>query len=102
MDAVTPGLGADVDHGVAGPGGGRVEDAVRGRDADGHGVDQDVAVVGGMEVDLAAHRRDADAVAVTADAGHHARHQMPRLGVLRRAEAQRVEVRDRPRPHGER
>src|SRR3546814_3349973 len=44
VDAVAPGLGADVDHGFSNAGGGRIEDAVGRRDADGHGVDQDVAV----------------------------------------------------------
>ena len=101
MDAVAAGLGADIDHRIADARGGRIEDAVGRRDADGHGVDQDVAVVGGVEVGLAADRRDAHAVAVAADAGDHARHQMPRLGMRRIAEAQRVEVGDRPRAHGE-
>ena len=59
----------------------RIEDAVTGRDAHGHGVDQDVAVVGGVEIGLAAHRRNTHAVAVAADAGHHARHQVPRFGM---------------------
>ena len=83
------------------PGRGRVEDLVRLRDADGHRVDEDVAVVGGVEIDLAADRRDADAIAVAADARDHARDQVPRLGMIGPAEAQRVQVRDRPRAHGE-
>ena len=102
MDAVAPGLGADVDHrmadGVLGRG---VEDAVRRRHAHGHGVDQDVAVVGRIEGARAAHRRHPDAVAVAADAGDHAADQMAGPGVAGRAEAERVEARHRPRAHGE-
>ena len=101
MDAVATGLGADIDHRIADAGGGRIEDLVDRRDAHGHGVDQDVAVVGGMEVGLAADRRNAHAVAVARDAGHHARDEMARPGVLRVAEAQRVEVGHRPRAHRE-
>ena len=54
-----------------------------------------------MEVDLAADRRHAEGVAVAADAGDDAGDQMAGLGVVRRAEAQRVHRRDRPRAHGE-
>ena len=54
-----------------------------------------------MEVGLAADGRHADAVAVAADAGDHAGHQPPGLGVVGLAEAQRVQQRDRPRAHGE-
>ena len=55
---------------------------------DGHGVDQVVAVVAGIEGALAAHGGDADAVAVGADAGHDAGHQVPGLGMIGVAEAQ--------------
>ena len=54
-----------------------------------------------MEVGLAADRRDAHAVAVAADAGDHAGDEMPCLGMRGIAEAQRVQVGDRPRAHGE-
>ena len=47
VDAVAPGLGADIDDGIAGALGGRQEDLVRAREADAHRVDQNVAVVGG-------------------------------------------------------
>ena len=83
------------------PAGGRVEDLVGLRDADGHRVDEDVAVVGGIEIDLAADRRDADAIAVAADARDHAGDEVPRLGMIGPAEAQRVQIGDRPRAHGE-
>ena len=69
--------------------------------ADAHGVDQDVAVVGGVEGALAAHGRHADAVAVAADAGDHARDEVPGLGVAGLAEAERVKDGDRPGAHGE-
>ena len=83
------------------PVGGRVENLVGLRDADGHRVDEDVAVVGGVEIDLAADGRDADAIAVAADARDHAGDEVPRLGVIGPAEAQRIQVGDRPRAHGE-
>jgi hypothetical protein len=80
---------------------GRIEDLVGLRDADGHRVDQDVAVIGGVEIDLAADRRHADAIAVAADARDHSGDQVPRLGMVGPAEAQRIQVRDGPGAHGE-
>ena len=68
VDAVAPGLGADIDDRIADARGGRIEDLVGLGDADGHRVDQDVAVIGAVEIDLAADRRHADAIAVAADA----------------------------------
>src|SRR6202008_2079790 len=59
------------------------------------------AVVAAVEVGLAGYRGHAHAVAVAADAGDHAAHQPPGLGVARIAEAQRVQERHRPRAHGE-
>ena len=101
VDAVAPGLGADIDHGIPDAAGLGVEDPVGARDADAHGVDQDVAVVGAVEGALAADGRHADAVAVAADAGDDAAEQVAGLGVRRIAEAQGVEQRHRPRTHGE-
>ena len=101
MDAVAPGRGADVDDRISDPGGLGMEDALGVRQAHGHGVDQDVAVVSGVEVAFAAHGRDADAVAVAADPGDHARDQMPGAGVLGASEAERVEIGDGARAHGE-
>ena len=77
MDAVPPGLAADIHHRVADPAAADRKMRSARRDADRHGVDQRVAVVGRVEVDLAAHRRHADAVAVAADAAHHAVHHAP-------------------------
>ena len=70
-------------------------------ETDAHGVDQNVVVVAGVEIGLPAHGRNAHAVAVVADARNDARHEMARLGVVRRAEAERVHVGDGPRAHGE-
>ena len=70
-------------------------------DADAHRVDQRVLGEARVEVDLAANGRHAEAVAVVADAGHDAVEQVPVAGLVERAEAQRVEQRDRPRAHGE-
>ncbi len=68
---------------------------------DRHRVDQRVAVIGRVEIDLAAHGRHADAVAVAADPAHHAVHDPAGARIGRIAEAQRVQVGDRPRAHGE-
>ena len=54
-----------------------------------------------MELDLAAYRRHAERVAVTANARDDAGHQMPRLGMIGRAEPQRVHRCNGPCPHGE-
>ena len=54
-----------------------------------------------MEGGLAADRRNADAIAVAADAGDDAGDQMAGLGMIRAAEAKRVQVGDRTSPHGE-
>ena len=70
-------------------------------EADAHGVDQRVFAVGVVEEDLAAHVGDAEAVAVTADAGDDALEQAAVLGLVGRAEAERVQQRDGPRSHGE-
>ncbi len=101
VNAVAAGLGADIDHGVAHSGGGTEKNAVGAGDADGHRIDQRVAVVGGMKIDLAADGRHAHAIAVAADAAHHAIDDAPRGGMVRAAEAQRVQVGDRPRAHRE-
>jgi hypothetical protein len=60
-----------------------------------------VAVVARIELDLAADGRHAEGIAVTADTGDDAGDQVPGLGMIRRAEAQRVHRRDGPRAHGE-
>ena len=101
MDAVAPGLGADIDHRITDARRLGIEDAVGARDAHRHGVDQDVAIVGRIEIGLAADRRHADRIAVAADARHHAGHQMPCLRMAGIAEAQRVHVGDGPGTHGE-
>ena len=101
VDAVAAGLRAEIDDRHADAGGGRVENLVLLRDAHRHGVDEVVAVVARMEAHRAAHGRHAKRIAVAADAGDHAGHQMPRLGMLGIAEGERIEAGDRPRAHGE-
>ena len=55
-----------------------------------------------VEGDLAADGRDADAVAVAGDAGDHALEDAARTSRrVERAEAQRIQQRDRPRAHRE-
>ena len=71
-------------------------DAFRGQEADAHRVHEAVAAVGRVEDRLAADGRDADAVPVVGDSGNG-----PLERPVRRAEAQSVEQRDRPRAHGD-
>ena len=101
MDAVAPGLGAEIDHRQTCRRRGGVEDLVRVGQPHAHGVDQDVAVIAAVEICLARHRRHADAVAVAADPGHHPGHQPLGLRVTRIPEPQGVEQGDRARAHGE-
>ena len=53
-----------------------------------------------MEAHLPADRRHPEGIAVAADAGDYARHEMARLRVLRIAEGERIQRRDRARAHG--
>ena len=101
VNAVAPGLGAEIDDRHVHAGGRRVKDLVGLGEADRHRVDEDVAVIAGVETNLSADGRHAERIAVAADAGDHARHEVPRLGVLRRAKAQRVEAGDGTRAHRE-
>lgn len=101
MNAVATGLGAEIDDRHVHAGCRRVENLVSVGEADRHRVDEDVAVIAGVETHLPADRRDAKRIAVAADPGDHARHQMARLGVFRRTEGERVEACDRPRAHRE-
>ncbi len=101
MDAVAAGLGTEIDDRLPHARGLGVENLVGPRDADRHGVDQDVAVIAAVETGQAADIGHAEGIAVAADAGHHARDEMARARMVRRAEAQRIEHRDRPRAHRE-
>ena len=101
MNAVAAGLGAEVDDRHVDARRRREKDLVGVGKAHGHRVDEVVAVIAGVEAHLAAHGRHAERIAVAADAGHHATHQMPGLRMLRRAKGQRIEAGDRPRAHRE-
>jgi hypothetical protein len=94
-DAVAAGLGAEIDHRQADALGFRQEDLVGLGDARGEGVDQACCRCSAVELDLAADGRHAEGIAVTADTGDDAGDQVPGLGMVRRAEAQRVHRRDR-------
>ena len=74
----------------------RAEHAFGGEEADAHRVDEAVVRVRGVEDRVAADRRDADAVAIVGNAGDGALEVVVRL-----AEAEPVEERDRPRAHGD-
>jgi len=99
VNTVAPGLGPNINDRVAGAGSGRIEDPVCAGEPDAHRIDQDVAVVRRVEVALAAHCRHADAIAVAGDTGDDAGYEMAGPGMVRTAEAQRIEDRYRPRAH---
>ena len=101
MDAVAPGLGAQIDDWETDTFCFRIEDLVGIGEADRHGIDQDIAIIAGMEIHFTAKRRDAEGIAIAANAGDDARDQMAGLRMIRAAEAQRIECRDRTRSHGE-
>ena len=101
MNAVAAGLRAEIDDRHADAGRRCVEDLVLFREADGHRVDQDVAVIAVMKPHRAANGRDAKGIAIAANAGDDAGHQMPGFRMFRRAERQRVQTGDRPRAHRE-
>ena len=101
MNAVAPGLGADVIHGIAHAFRRALDDVVAMRDAEAQHVDERIAGIHLVEHDLAADGGNADAVAVAADAGDDALENPARQRRVERPEAQRVEQRNRPRAHGE-
>ncbi len=97
VNAITPGVSSDEHEAVACPLRPRAHEPVDAHQPDAHGVDERVLRVAIVEIHLAADCGYADAVAVTADAGHDPVEVMARA--RQRAEAQRVEQRDRPRTH---
>ncbi len=98
-DTVTAGAGPVQDDLVARAGRLREVDVLVPHHTDGTGVDQRVALIAGVEDDLAADVGQAQAVAVAANAGDDARQHALGVGVVGRAEAQRVHDRDRTRAH---
>ena len=101
VDAVAPGLRAEIDDRIADARRRRGEDRVPPGDADRHRVDEDVAVIAPMEADRAADRRHAERIAVAADPRDDSGHQAPGLRMIGRAEAQEIERGDGPCAHGE-
>ena len=101
VDAVAARLRAHEHDRVARAFRGRGDEVAVAEEADAHGVHQRVFAVGVVEEDLAAHVGNAEAVAVAADAGDDTLEQAAVLGLVGRAEAQRVQQRDGPRAHGE-
>ena len=54
-----------------------------------------------MEIHLAAHRRHTHAIPITANAAHHTINDALHARRIRRAKTQRIQIGNRPRPHGE-
>ena len=100
-DAVTAGLGAEIDDGQADALGFGEEDRVGLCETCGKGVDEAVAVITGVEFHFAADGRHAERIAVTADTGNDTGHEMAGLGMVRCTEAKRVHRRNRSRAHSE-
>jgi hypothetical protein len=100
-DAVTAGLGTEIDDRQADALGFRQEDRIGLGKACSKSVDEDIAVVAGIEFNLAANRRHTEGIAIAADTGNDAGDEVAGLRMIRRTEAQRVHGRDRTRTHGE-
>ena len=101
MNAVAPGLGTHIDNRITGARRRRIKNIIGSRETHRHGVNQNIAVVASVEITFATNRGHTNTVAVTANAGHDARHQVFCNGIVRLAKAERVHVGDRPCPHGE-
>ena len=101
VDAVAAGLGAHVIDGVACAAGRALDDVVVPGDAEAEDVHQRIAAVRLVESHLTTDGRDADAVAVAADPGDDALEDAAVLHVVEGTEPERIEQRDRPRPHRE-
>src|SRR5207302_6467442 len=101
VNTVAARLGPDVDYRVADPGGPSTEDPVRTGDAETEYVHERVVVVNLVERDLAAHSGHADAIAVARDPCHDAAQQVSVSWLVKRAEPQGVQQRDRARAHRE-
>ena len=97
VDAVATSVGTDQNKAVARTLGASAHELVRAHQADAHRVHQRVVRVALLEVDLAADSWNSNAVAVTADTGDHSFEAA--AGGGQRAEAQRVQERDRARAH---
>ena len=72
MDAVAPGLGADVNDRIAFAGGTSIENLVAADESQGEGVYQGIIRVATLEFGFSAEVRDAEAVAVRSDAAYYA------------------------------
>src|ERR1700756_5111756 len=72
MNAVAPGLRADVDHRVSFACGLGVEDFILADEAEGEGVDQRISGVAGLELGFATEIGHAETVAVRGDAADYA------------------------------
>ena len=101
VDPVATGVGANEQHEVAGSARLRADHPALLDDADAHRVDEAVRPVRLVEIQLAADSRNADAVAVTTDARDDAVEKMALMRLVERAEAKRIEQRDRSRAHRE-
>ena len=101
VNAVAAGLGAEIDDRHVDAGGRGIKDLVGVGEANRHRVDENVAVIAGVKAHLAADRRHPERIAVAADAGDHAGDEMAGLGMLRRAEGERIEAGDGARTHRE-
>src|SRR5437899_11826858 len=101
MHAVAARLGPDVDYWVAHSRGPWTEDPGRPGDAETEDVHDRVVGVNLVERDLATHRGHADAIAVARDPCHDTAQQVSVSWLIKRAEPQGVQQRDRPRAHRE-
>jgi len=110
VNAVAPGLRADINHGVTLAGSASVEDLVAPHQAKGKRIHQRIAGVAGLELGLAAEVGYAEAVAERSDpADHTIEHRMVLVQLFfrdvrsgcDRSKPQRIHDGHRTRTHGE-
>ena len=86
MNTIAASFGADINDRVANTSGGRIEDIIGAREANGHGVDENIAVITFMELGFAADGWHANAVTIARDTFNHAIYKMTSFRMFRRAE----------------
>ena len=101
VDAIAPSFATDIDNRVADADRCGIKNLVGIGDANGHRVDKDIAIIGLVEINFTAHRWHANTIAIAANPANDATDQMLHLRMIRRARAQRVQLRNRPRAHRE-
>ena len=101
VDAIAARLGPHINNGIANTRRLGGENTISARNADRHGIHQRIAIIARVEIHLTTHRRHAHAIAVTTNTAHHTINDALHARRIWRAKTQRIQIGNRPRPHGE-